>query len=203
MQAEFTALMNIKTWSLCPKPSYKKVVHNKWVFKIKQKLDGTIDRYKARLVAKGFDQEEGIDFIETFSPVIKPATIRLVLALAVHFIWFIHQLDISNAFLRGFLEEEVFMEQPQGFEDSNFPDHVYKLHKSLYSLKQAPRAWFMRLSQALLDFGFVRSVVDTSLSMLHHNLVHVFVLVYVDDILITSNSSSTITHLIYKLNGEL
>jgi hypothetical protein len=73
----------------------------------------------------------------------KPATIRLVLALAVHFNWFIHQFDISNAFLHGFLEEEVFMEQPQGFEDFTFPDHVYKFHKSLYGLKQAPRAWFM------------------------------------------------------------
>jgi hypothetical protein len=126
----------------------------------------------------------------------------LVLALAVRFNWFVHQLDISNAFLHGFLEEEVFMEQPQGFEDYTFPNHVCKLHKALYGLKQAPRAWFMRLSQALLDFGFVGSAVDTSLFMLHHNSVHVFVLVYVDDILVTSNSSSAITHLISKLKGE-
>jgi hypothetical protein len=122
----------------------------------------------------------------------------LVLALAVRFNWFVHQLDISNAFL----EEEVFMEQPQGFEDYTFPNHVCKLHKALYGLKQAPRAWFMRLSQALLDFGFVGSVVDTSLFMLHHNSVHVFVLVYVDDILVPNNSSSAITHLIFKLKSS-
>jgi hypothetical protein len=122
------------------------VVRNKWVFKLKQKSDDTIDRYKARLVAKGFDQEERIDFNQTFSPVIKPATIRLVLALAVRFNWFVHQLDISNAFLHGFLEDEVSMEQPQGFGDYTFPNHVCKLHKALYGLKQAPRAWFMHLS---------------------------------------------------------
>jgi hypothetical protein len=139
MQAEYDALMSNKTWTLCPRPSDRKVVRNKWVFKLKQKSDGTIDRYKARLVAKGFDQEGGIDFHDTFSPVIKSETKRLVLALAVHFGWFIHQLDISNAFLHGLFEEEVFMEQPKGFEDPHFPDHVCKLHKSLYGLKQAPR----------------------------------------------------------------
>jgi hypothetical protein len=113
MHAEYDALLSNKTCTLCPRPSRKKVVRKKWVFKLKQKSDGSIDRYKARLVAKGLDQEEGTDFNETFSPVIKPATIRLALALAVHFGWFIHQLDISNAFLNGFLEEKIFMEQPK------------------------------------------------------------------------------------------
>jgi hypothetical protein len=202
MRAEYDALLSNKTWTLCPRPSHKKVVRNKWVFKLKQKSDGSIDRYKARLVSKGFDQEEGMDFNETFSPVIKLATIRLVLALAVHFGWFIHQLDISNAFLHGFLEEEVFMEQPKGFEDAVFPDHVCHLHKSLYGLKQAPRAWFMRLSQALLDLGFSGLAVDTSLFHYHHNSVQVFVLIYVDDILVTSNSSYTIVTLISQLKCE-
>jgi hypothetical protein len=98
MKAEFATLLSNRTWSLCPRPSYKKVVCNKWVFKLKQKADGTIDKYKARLVTKGFDQEEGVDFHETFSPVTKRATIWLVLALATHFNWVIHQLDISNVF---------------------------------------------------------------------------------------------------------
>ena len=121
MQYEFQALLSNHTWTLCPRPLHKKVVRNKWVFKLKQKPDGSIDRYKARLVAKGFDQEKGIDFNETFSPVIKPATLWLVLALAVQFNWFIHQLDISNAFLHGYLEEEVFMEQPKGFGRHSTP----------------------------------------------------------------------------------
>jgi hypothetical protein len=202
MQAEYDALISNKTWTLCPRPSDRKVVRNKWVFKLKQKSDGTIDRYKARLVAKGFDQEGGIDFHDTFSPVIKPATIRLVLALVVHFGWFIHQLDISNAFLHGLLEEEVFMEQPKGFEDPAFPDHVCKLHKSLYGLKQAPRAWFMRLSQALLDLGFESSVVDVSLFHFHCSSVTIIVLIYVDDILVTSNSCPAISHLICRLQCE-
>jgi transposase InsO family protein len=202
MQSEFQALLSNHTWTLCPRPLHKKVVRNKWVFKLKQKPDGSIDRYKARLVAKGFDQEEGIDFNETFSPVIKPATLRLVLALAVQFNWFIHQLDISNAFLHGYLEEEVFMEQPKGFEDTQHPDFVCRLHKSIYGLKQAPRAWFMRLSQALLEIGFTGSLVDTSLFHYHSSSVSVFVLVYVDDIIVTSNSFPAITTLIDQLKNE-
>jgi hypothetical protein len=105
MQSEFDALLANKIWSLCPRPVHKRVVRNKWVFKLKQKSDETIDRYKACFVAKGFDQEVGIDFTETFSPVIKPATIRLVLALAIHYDWCLRQLDVSNAFLHWHLEE--------------------------------------------------------------------------------------------------
>jgi hypothetical protein len=202
MKAEFSALVSNHTWTLVPRPTNQKVVRNKWVFKLKQRADGTIDRYKARLVAKGFDQEAGVDFHETFSPVIKPATIRLVLALAVHFHWVVHQLDISNAFLHGYLEEEVLMEQPKGFEDPAFPDHVCRLHKSLYGLKQAPRAWFMRLSQALLELGFTSSAVDSSLFMFHLHSIHVFVLIYVDDILVCSNSPSAISGLISHLQCE-
>jgi hypothetical protein len=202
MQAEFHALMSNHTWNLCPRPANKKDVRNKWVFKLKQKADGSIDRYKARLVAKGFDQEEGVDFHETFSHVIKPATIWLVLALDVHFHWVIRQLDISNAFLHGYLEEKVLMEQPKGFEDPNFLDHVCLLHKSIYGSKQAPRAWFMRLSQALLDLGFSSSVVETSLFMFHHQSIHIFVLIYVDDILVSSNSPSAVSGLIAHLQPD-
>jgi len=124
------------------------------------------------------------------------------LALVVHFGWFIHQLDISNAFLHGLLEEEMFMEKPKGFEDPQLPDHVCRLHKSLYGSKQAPHAWFMRLSQALLDLRFEGSVVDASLFYFHRSLVTMFVLIYVDDILVTSNSCSAISHLITQLHCE-
>jgi hypothetical protein len=118
MRNEFDALISNHTWVLCPRPHHQNVVRNKWVFKVKQKPDGSVDRYKARLVAKGFDQTCGIDYHETFSPMVKPASIRVVLALAVQFDWNVRQLDVSNAFLHGYLDEEVYMEQPQGFIDS-------------------------------------------------------------------------------------
>jgi hypothetical protein len=153
MQQEFDALISNGTWSLCPRPQNQNVIHNKWVYRIKQKSDGTIDRFKTRLVAKGFEQQSGIDYTETFSPVIKPSTICILLALAVHFSWPIRQLDVSNAFLHGSLMEKVFMEQPQGFKDATHPHYVCKLHKAIYGLKQAPRAWFNRFSSFLLDIG--------------------------------------------------
>jgi hypothetical protein len=199
MGEEFDALLANGTWSLCPRPQHQHVIHNKWVYKIKQKQDGSIDRYKARLVVKGFDQEDGIDFTETFSPVIKPSTIRVILALAVQFNWSIHQLDVSNAFFHGVLLEEVYMEQPHGFIDTRFPDYVCRLHKSLYGLKQAPRAWYTRLSSTLLEFGFYSSPVDNSLFMFHKDDIHIFILIYVDDILVTGTHHSHIFSLITRL----
>lgn len=184
MKFEFTALQANKTWTLCPRPSTQHVLNYKWVFKIKQKSNGSLDRYKVRLVAKRYEQQDGIDYTETFSPVIKPATIRVVLTLAVHHQWPICQLDVSNAFLHHQLNEEVFMEHPQGFVNNNFLDHVCKLQKSIYGLKQAYRAWFNKLSQALTTLGFNESQVDHSLFTFHFNSIHIFVLVYVDDIII-------------------
>jgi hypothetical protein len=166
MSLEFGALISNKTWILCPRPSHQHVIHNKWVYKIKRKLDGAVDRLKARLVAKGFEQTSGVDYTDTFSPVIKPSTIRVILALAMYFNWMIKQLDISYAFLHGALFEEVYMEQPKGFVDKNHPHSVCKLYKAIYGLKQAPQAWFNRLSSYLLDIGFTTSLVDNSLFIL-------------------------------------
>jgi hypothetical protein len=153
-------------------------------------------------VAKGFNQKSGIDYHETFSPVIKLVTIKLFLALTVQFDWPLRQLDVSNAFLHGVLDEEVYVKQPQGFVDPQFPNHVCKLHKSIYGLKQAPRAWFMRLSSALLDIGFLESHVDYSLFLYHAGSVHIFLLIYVDDIIITGNHPATIDLLIGKLKTD-
>ena len=140
MNEEFEALQQQGTWVLVPQPPSKNIVGCKWVYKLKYNSDGTIARYKARLVAKGFHQQYGVDFDETFSPVVKPPTVRLILSLAVSLGWSLRQLDVKNAFLHGTLKEEVYMTQPQGYVDPQHPSHVCKLIKSIYGLKQAPRA---------------------------------------------------------------
>lgn len=121
--------------------SFQNLVKCKWVFRIKYDKDGKVQRYKARLIAKGFQQRPDIDYTETFSPVVKPATIRTLLGLAVTNGWQLRQLDINNAFLQGTLTEQVFMAQPPGFPNTKFPTHLCKLKKAIYGLKQAPRAW--------------------------------------------------------------
>ncbi|BBH05152.1 transposable element gene [Prunus dulcis] len=199
MQNEFNALLSTGTWTLVsPSPSHN-VVGCKWVFRIKRNPDGSVERYKARLVAKGFHQKEGLDYTETFSPVAKPVTIRLLLSFAVQFNWFLHQLDISNAFLHGDLNEDVFMVQPPGFQDPSMPTHVCKLRKSLYGLKQAPRAWFDKLFQALLSLGFSQSSSDASLFVLHAPTL-VIVLIYVDDILVSGPDATICNQVIAKLS---
>jgi len=181
---EIKALRSNHTWSLVPFHPSMNVVGSRWIYRIKRHIDGSIERYKARLVARGFTQQEGIDYSETFSPVIKQATVRLVFFIAVSRNWKIHQLDIHIAFLNGVLIEEVYMKQPLGFVDPTLPSHVCRLHKSLYGLKQASRAWYTRLSDFLLSIGFLASKVDTSLFILSDGTNIFYLLVYVDDILL-------------------
>lgn len=183
MNTEFDALMSNSTWHLVPPRPGQNVIDCKWVYKVKRLADASIDRYKARLVAKGFKQRYGLDYEDTFSPVVKAATIRLVLSLAVSNNWSICQLDIQNVFLHGVLEEDVFMRQPPGFEDRQLPHYVCKLDKSLYGLKQAPRAWYSRLSTKLQQLGFHASKADTSLFFFRQGDVTIYFLVYVDDII--------------------
>jgi hypothetical protein len=167
MEDEFSALHCQQTWTLVPPHPSQNVVSCKWVYKIKRNSDGTIFRYKARLVAKGFHQQAGIDYDETFSPVVKPTTVRIILTLATQFQWPLRQLDISNAFLHVYLKENVHMTQPQGFTDPTKLGYVCKPHKSLYGLKQAPRAWFDHFTTHLLSLGFTASTVDPSLFVFH------------------------------------
>ena len=168
----------------------------RWVYKVKENPDGSVGKYKARLVAKGFHQQVGFEFNETFSPVVKPTTIGIVLTIALSRGWSVRQLDINNAFLNGILQEEVFMSQPQGFVDEKHLEYVCRLHKALYGLKQAPRAWFERLHKALLQFGFVSSKADQSLFFRITSTHTIYILAYVDDILVTGSNAEVVTTLI-------
>jgi histone deacetylase 1/2 len=184
MDSEYMALMKNKTWHLVPPHKGINVIDSKWVWKKKYKADGSLDKYKARLVAKGYKQRYGIDYEDTLS---QPATIRVVLSLAVSQGWSLRQLDVSNAFLHGHLEEVVYMKQPPGYEDKNRPGYICKLDKALYGLKQAPRAWYSILSTKLHMLGFKSSKANTSLFFFKKGPLVMFVLVYVDDIIVASS----------------
>ena len=162
-------------------PTNRRLIECKWIFKIKRNADGSIARYKARLVANGFNQTAIFDFSETFSPVVKPATVQTVITLALANSWKIHQLDVNNVFLNDVLEEHVFMSQPPGFEvNNNKKQLVCKLHKALYGLKQAPRAWFVKLMRITLQsLGFTSSRADNSLFIRFTPHYCLLVLVYV------------------------
>jgi histone deacetylase 1/2 len=188
MQEEIDALHKNGTWHLVPYKRGMNVINCKWVWKIKRKADGSIDRHKGRLVAKGFKQRYGLDYEDTFSPVVKIATIRLVLSVAISRGWCLRQLDVQNTFLHDILEEEVCMRQPPGFEDERRSHYVCRLDKALYGLKQAPRAWYARLSTKLCALGFKPSKSVTSLFIYSKNGIIIYMLIYVDDIIVTSSS---------------
>ncbi|KAK1617261.1 hypothetical protein QYE76_022778 [Lolium multiflorum] len=202
METEFSALQENGTWNLVPPIPGVNLIDSKWVFKVKLRADGSVERYKARLVAKGFKQRYGLDYEETFSPVVKPATIRLLLSMALSRRWHLRQLDIQNAFLNGFLDEQVYMRQPPGFADPDKPGHYCHLIKSLYGLKQAPRAWHARLSSVLGSLGFSPSATDTSLFILRRSDITLFLLIYVDDIIVISSTAAAIPRLIAQLRSE-
>ena len=148
---------------MAPRPKHHHIIGAKWVFRNKMNEQGVIARNKARLVAKGYNQEEDIDYDETYAPVARLEAIRMLLAYATFMNFKLYQMDVKSVFLNGFIEEEVYVEQPAGFESFDYPNHVFKLSKALYGLKQAPKAWYERLSNFLLEKGFSKGKVDTTL----------------------------------------
>lgn len=200
MQEEYDALVQNRTWSLVPRPPGAHVISGKWIFRHKLRADGSLDRYKARWVVRGFSQRPGIDYTDTFSPVVKPASIRLVLQLAATRSWHVHQLDVKNAFLHGDLSERVYCQQPAGFVDAARPNDVCLLSKSLYGLKQAPRAWFHKFAGTLNAIGFTATGSDASLFVLHRARETAYLLLYVDDIVLTASSMELLHRVITQLH---
>lgn len=200
MDEQYEALTQNKTWQLVPPSSNNNLIGCKWVNRIKKHAYGTVERYKAQLVAKGFKQRYDIDYEHTFSHVVKDATIRVILSVSVSQGWILRQLYIKNVSLHGILEEEVYMKQPPRFEDPSFMHYIFKLHKSLYSLKQAPRAWYSRLSSKLQELGFIASKADTSLFLYNKSHITMFVLIYDDEIIGGSSSHEATLVLLQNLN---
>ena len=189
MQEEIKSIQDNEVYELTALPSGRKAVSCKWVYKIKQNADGSVERYKARLVARGFTQTEGVDYNETFAPVVKYSSIRCLLSLAAHLDWEVHQMDVKTAFLNGDLEEEIYMQQPEGFVERDKEHMVWRLKKALYGLKQSPRMWNAKLHQHLEANGFKRSNADNSVYVRHVDNDNIVVIaVYVDDLLLFSNS---------------
>jgi hypothetical protein len=194
MSDELFALEQNHTWIVTDLPLGKSAIDCKYVYKTKFLADGTIERLKVRLVAKGFTQKAGIDYTETFSPVAKLVTVRVLLSIATIKGWCLLQFDVNNAFLHGDLKEEIYMRKPPGYSVGG-ANQVCKLLKSLYGLKQASRQWYSKFSLSLIAFGFTQSKADYSLFTKVDNNSFTVLLVYVDDIIVAGNCSSSIASL--------
>ena len=190
MDEEMKMIEKNNTWQLVEKPPSKEIIGLKWVFKTKYNEDGSIQKHKARLVAKGYAQQPGIDFSETFAPVARMETIRTFLALAAQLKLLVYQLDVKSAFLNGEIEEEVYVQQPQGYVKTGQEDMVYRLQKALYGLKQAPRAWNIKIDSYFLQSGFQRSPSEPSLYVKTEEGTSNFLIacLYVDDLIYMGNS---------------
>ncbi|TYK03354.1 Retrovirus-related Pol polyprotein from transposon TNT 1-94 [Cucumis melo var. makuwa] len=193
MDDELQALAKTHTWDYVDLPPGKKPIGCKWIFKIKTHSDGSIERYKARLVAKGYSQEYGIDYEETFAPVARMTSVRSLLAITAAKQWPLLQMDVKNAFLNGILSEEVYMKPP--LDTTPPPQKVCLLRRALYGLKQAPRAWFATFSSTITQLGFTSSSHDSALFTRQTPNGIVLLLLYVDDMIITSDDRQAISDL--------
>ena len=184
MIEEYQLIMKNDVWDVVPRPEGKLVVTSKWIYKIKHVVYGSIEKYKERFVARGFFQKEGIDYEESFAPIARYTSIRSLLSLAAVMKWKIHQMDVKTAFLNCVVEEEVYVEQPLGFETHDRESHVCRLKKALYGLKQAPRTWYDRIDSFLSSLGFPKSKADSNLYYKVEDGNPMMLLLYVDDLFV-------------------
>lgn len=185
MQEEYRSIIKNNVWEVVPKPADKSVVSSKWIYKLKHAADGRIEKYKARFVARGFSQKEGIDYDETFAPVARYTFIRTIFSLVSIFGWKMYQMDVKTAFLNGNIEQEVFVEQPEGFVLHSKETHVCRLRKTLYGLKQASRGWYERIDGFLKDLGFQKNDANSNIYLRVIKNQPLFLVLYVDDLFLT------------------
>jgi len=203
MQDEMESPEKNITWDLVKLPKNKKPVHCKWIFKRKESISPIEPaRYKARLVAKGYSQIPGIDYNDVFSPVVKHSSIRTLLSIIAMHDYELEQLDVKTAFLHGELEEDIYMNQPEGFVIPGKENLVCRLKKSLYGLKQSPRQWYKRFDTFMLSHGFKRSDYDSCVYLKIVNGSAIYLLLYVDDMLIAAKDKSEIAKLKAQLSKE-
>ncbi|KAL8107167.1 hypothetical protein AgCh_023829 [Apium graveolens] len=190
MQEELNQFERCDVWELVPPPQDAKIISTRWVFKNKKDEDENIIRNNARLVAQGYNQQEGIDYDETYAPIARLEAIRILMAFAAHKKFKLYQMDVKSAFLNGHLKEEVYVKQPPGFIHEKYFNYVYKLKKSVYGLRQSPRCWYKRLCQFLVNNGFIHGTLDPTLFIFHKRDNFLLVQVYVDDIVFGSSNES-------------
>lgn len=204
IREEYDSLMTNRTWTLCELPNGREAIKGKWILKFKPGYKEVQPRYKARFVAKGYSQIYGLDYVETFSPVVKHTSFRVILSLAAAYDLEMIQLDIKTAFLYGELEEEIYMMQPEGFVIPGKENHVCRLTKSIYGLKQASRAWNKKFHDFIMIFGLVQSKADSCVYFRHQRkgeevVEFTILIIYVDDGIIFSNKPQVMTDILEHL----
>ena len=196
------SIIKNNTWDIIDRPTNRKPITAKWLFKIKKDAQGRINKLKARLVARGSQQQEGIDYNDIFAPVVKWSTILTVFALAAKYGWPLHQLDVITAFLNGTISEEILMEIPPGFPSSDDESKVCRINRALYGLKQSPRAWYDRITSWLQQQGLVQSSSNPNLYFKRDGDKIIILLLYVDDLIITRNDQAAISQFKEQLKQE-
>ena len=192
MKEKLLMIKRNNTWELVERPQNRNVIGVKWVYRTKLNADGSINKLKARLVVKGYAQIFGVDYSDTFAPVARLDTIRLLLAIAAQLNWKVYQMDVKSAFLNGVLQEEIYTEQPEGFANEGEEDKVCLLKKALYGLKQAPRAWYSRIDEHLQHLGFTKSLSESTLYIKQNGDNILIISLYVDDLLVTGNNNNNV-----------
>jgi hypothetical protein len=202
MKQEYQAIMDNKTWVLTELPPGANLLETKWIYKAKKGASGKVEKLKARLVVKGYMQIAGEDYDETFAPVVRWCTIHVIVAIAKQKSWKIYHMDVKAAFLNGDLKETVYIAQPEGFIITGKEHLVCLLQKALYGLKQSPRTWWETIGEKLASLGLTRSEYNYNLFYSRNSIGIVLVIIYVDDILVTSNNDDRVNSVRRNLSQE-